>query len=81
MRSPPEPHDLGFTYRVRRSGEVEIFHRGRLASTLRGNASEDFKQEVQDETSAESQQLMARVTGNYRHGNERAASQHPRNRR
>jgi hypothetical protein len=24
---------------------------------------------------------MARVTGNYKHGNERAASQHPRNRR
>jgi hypothetical protein len=81
MQSPSEPHDLGFTYRVRKSGEVEIFHRGRLASTLRGNDAEDFKQEVQDEASAEAQQLMARVTGNYKHGNERAASQHPRNRR
>ena len=81
MQSQSEPHDLGFTYRVRKSGEVEIFQRGRLASTLRGRDAEDFKQEAQDESSAEAQQLMARVTGNYKHGNERAASQHPRNRK
>lgn len=81
MQIPSEPHDLGFTYRVRRNGEVEIFHRGRLASTLRGNEAEDFKQEARDEFSSEAQQLMARVTGNYKHGNERVASQHPRNRK
>jgi hypothetical protein len=81
MQNPSESPDLGFTYRVRKSGEVEIFHRGRLASTLRGNDAEDFKQEAQDEASAETQQLMARVTGNYKRGNERAAGQHPRNRR
>jgi len=27
------------------------------------------------------QQSMARLTGNYKHGNERTASTHPRNRR
>lgn len=81
MQEPGEPHDLGFTYRVRKNGDVEIFHRGRLASTLRGNEADDFKQEAEDQGSAETQQLMARVTGNYKHGNERAASHHPRNRR
>ena len=81
MQSSSESHDLGFTFRVRKNGDVEIFHRGRLASTLRGNEADDFKQEAQDEASAEAQQLMARVTGNYKHGNERSASQHPRNRR
>jgi len=81
MPSPPEAFDLGFTYRVRKNGDVEIFHRGRLASTLRGDDAEDFKQAAQDESSAQAQQLMARVTGNYKHGNERAASRHPRNRR
>ena len=81
MQSPPPAHDLGFTYRIRKNGEVEIFHRGRLASTLRGNDAEDFKLETGEEDSAEAQQLMARVTGNYKHGNERAASEHPRNRR
>ena len=81
MHSQPPAHDLGFTYRIRKNGEVEIFHRGRLASTLRGNDAEDFKLEAGEEDSAEAQQLMARVTGNYKHGNERTASEHPRNRR
>jgi hypothetical protein len=81
MQEPSDAHDLGFTYRVRKNGEVEIFHRGRLASTLRGRDAEDFKQEAADERSAEAQQLMAKVTGNYKHGNERNASKHHRNRR
>ena len=81
MQLPHEPHDLGFTYRVRKSGEGEIFHGGRLASTLRGHDAEDFKQEAPDERSTEAQQLMARVTGNYKHGNERKAGEHHRNRR
>lgn len=81
MQSPSDSGDLGFTFRIRKNGDVEVFHRGRLAATLRGNAAEDFKQEAQDARSPEAQQLMARVTGNYRRGNERAAGQHPRNRR
>jgi hypothetical protein len=81
MQDPVQSNDLGFTYRLRKNGDVEILHRGRLASTLRGNDAEDFKQEVGAEQSADAQQLMARVTGNYKHGNERQAASHPRNRR
>jgi hypothetical protein len=81
MNQSAENHDLGFTYRVRKNGDVEILHHGRLASTLRGNEAEDFRQEAQDEGTREAQQLMARVTGNYKHGNERQASQHSRNKR
>ena len=80
MEEPSPACDFGFTYRVRKDGAVEILHRGRLASTLRGNDAEEFKQEAVDETTAEAQQLMARITGNYKRGNERTASQHPRNR-
>ena len=74
-------HDLGFTYRTRKNGDIEILHRGRLASTLRGNDAKEFLSEVEASEDADAQQLMARVTGNYKHGNERFASQHPRNRR
>ncbi len=73
-----EGADLGFAYRVRKSGEVEIRHRGRVAAVLRGAAAADFL--ARAETGfAEAQQAMARVTGNYKHGNERAARRHPRN--
>ena len=82
MQDPLPSHDLGFTFRVRKSGDVEILHRGRLASTLRGAEAEDFRQAVgDDEGSDDAQQLMARITGNYKRGNERLAGEHPRNRR
>lgn len=73
--------DLGFTYRTRKNGDVEVMHHGRAASTLRGNAAADFLAEVEAADDSDAQQLMARVTGNYKRGNERLASQHPRNRR
>ena len=75
------PSDLGFTYRQRKGGAVEVLHRGRLASTLRGTEALDFLAEVESSEPSDAQQLMARLTGNYKHGNERLASDHPRNRR
>ena len=81
MEESIEQSDLGFTYRKRKGGEVEILHRGRRASTLRGRDAEEFMFEVEAYGVVEAQQLMARVTGNYKHGNERQAASHPRNRR
>ena len=71
----------GFTHRTRKSGDVEVLHRGRLAATLRGNAAVEFLSEVAGCNETAAQQLMARLTGNYKRGNERAAARHPRNRR
>jgi hypothetical protein len=71
--------DLGFTWRQRKNGDVEILHRGRLASTLRGNDAADFLAEAAGCEPTEMQPLMARITGNYKHGNERLAAEHPRN--
>ncbi|RVT47477.1 hypothetical protein [Rubrivivax albus] len=76
-----QPEDLGFRYRLRKGGEVEVTHRGRLAATLRGSQAAEFLAEAPDSTSPEAQQFMARLTGNYKRGNERQASNHPRNRR
>lgn len=73
--------DLGFTYRTRKNGEVELLHHGRVASTLRGSDAADFLAEVEVGEPSDAQQLMARVTGNYKRGNERLARQHARNRR
>lgn len=68
----------GFSFRVRKNGDVELLHRGRPAGVLRGAAAARFLVEVAEE---DPQELMARLTGNYRHGNERVARDHPRNRR
>ncbi|MBK6888311.1 MAG: hypothetical protein IPH03_18920 [Tetrasphaera sp.] len=67
----------GFTYAVTAAGEVVISHRGVTATTLRGRRAADF---LDDAESGDEQELMARLTGNYRRGNERTARNHPRNR-
>lgn len=67
----------GFTHEI--VGEdVVISHHGRRATILRGVAAHKF---LIDVAVGELQELMARVTGNYRHGNERTAKDHPRNQR
>ena len=67
----------GFEYRVRKNGDVEMLHHERPAGVLRGAAAARFLVDVENE---DPQELMARLTGNYRHGNERTAKNHPRNR-
>jgi hypothetical protein len=79
--SDQDSHDLGFSYRRRKNGDLQILHHGRVAAILRGTAAVDFLSEVAACEEHDAQQLMARITGNYKRGNERLASQHPRNRR
>ncbi|RCH64887.1 hypothetical protein DT019_30265 [Streptomyces sp. SDr-06] len=71
----PSPH--GFSYDVRPDGTVLILHHNRAASTLRGSRAEQFLAECE---AGDPQLVMARWTGNYKRGNERAARNHPRNR-
>jgi hypothetical protein len=67
----------GFSFVVREGGEVQISHHGRAATVLRGAAAARF---LADVDARDPQELMARVTGNYRRGNERVGKNHPRNR-
>ena len=70
------PSPSGFEYAVR-GGEVLITHHRTRAAVLRGPAARQFLDDVERE---DPQLLMARLTGDYRRGNERTARQHPRNR-
>jgi hypothetical protein len=47
---------------------VEVRHRGRRAATLRGASARAFLADVER---TDPQQVMARVTGQYKRGNER----------
>ena len=66
----------GFEYQVV-GDDVVIRHHGRRATTLRGTAARQFLVQVEDEDPHE---LMARLTGYYKHGNERESKTHLRNR-
>jgi len=67
----------GFSHVVRDDGEVQISRHGRAATVLRGTVAERFLVDVQNR---DPQDLMARLTGNYKRGNERMGKNHPRNR-
>lgn len=73
MGNAPE----GFDYTIHKDGTVVITHDGRRAGVLRGRRAADFLEDVE---TGDEQELMARLTGNYKHGNERTARNHPRNR-
>ncbi len=66
----------GFDYDVR-SEDVVISHHGQHATTLRGVRAAAFLEDVEKD---DPQELMARLTGNYRRGNEKVARNHARNR-
>ena len=67
----------GFAWEER-GAEVVITHHGNRATVLRGPRAAAFLEDVERD---DPQELMARVTGNYRRGNERRARNHPRNAR
>ena len=68
------PAPSGFSYQ--REGEtVAIYHHGRRATILRGAAAERFLADVERR---DPQELMARATGNYKRGNERAGKRSPK---
>ncbi|NKB54311.1 MAG: hypothetical protein GKR97_19230 [Rhizobiaceae bacterium] len=76
-----ETENLGFSYRKSKNGDVVISHHGHRATTLRGNKAANFLDDMDGVDLVSQQQEMARLTGNYRRGNERQAKQHPRNSR
>ena len=61
--------ELGYDFEVRKSGDVVIARHNRVVATLRGDAAERFLKKIE---AGDSQQVMARATGNYKRGNERA---------
>lgn len=71
----PRPH--GFAYAQHGDGSVVVTHHGREAAALRGGRAARFLAEV---GAGDEQLVMARWTGAYKHGNERTARNHPRNR-
>ena len=64
--------DLGFRWRARKDDEVEISREGRVVTILRGKEAQAFLPRAANASDAELQQRMARLTGNYKRGNERA---------
>lgn len=60
-----------FTYYANKEGKVFISWHGKQIKILRGKEAEKFLHTVQGSDRREAQLIMAKVTGNFKHGNER----------
>ncbi len=73
--------DLGFSFTVNKNNELEIRHHGKFATKFSNDKGVKVASQLEQSGFHEQQQLMARLTGNYKRGNERTAKKHNRNRR
>jgi hypothetical protein len=65
------PAPTGFDWTRTKDGRVRISHHGRVVTTLAGARADRFLARAKAASAEDAQHLMARATGNYRHGNER----------
>ena len=62
-----------FTYRITKDGKVFVHWHGRQIMILKGEAAEKFITAIAQADTQQAQLLMARVTGHFKHGNEKKA--------
>ncbi len=69
---------LGFSYKL--EGEFVMFYRhGKKIKQIKGFECQKFLEFIQKQSDQKIQIQIAKLTGNYRRGNERKAINHPRN--
>lgn len=60
-----------FSYKVSKDNKVFIYWYEKQVMILKGTQSEKFLAKMQSANSKEAQLIMAKVTGNFKHGNEK----------
>lgn len=65
--------ELVFSYRASKEGKVFISWYGKHVMTLKGKAAERFLARVEGLEQRAAQLVMAKLTGNFKRGNERQA--------
>jgi hypothetical protein len=60
-----------FSYRATKHGDVLVSWRGRVVTRLVGHPAQTLLERLQDAAPERVQHELARVTGNFKHGNER----------
>ena len=60
-----------FSYTVSKNNKIFIFWYEKQVMILKGKESEKFLAKVEKADTIESQLVMAKITGNFKHGNEK----------
>lgn len=67
----PDNPDEQFDYQITKDKKALIYWQGKLVVTLAGKNAEKFIRQIEGADDDEAQLIMARVTGNFKRGNER----------
>ena len=62
-----------FDYREGKDGKVFLFWEGKQVKILKGKEADKFLSKVESANAKEAQLIMAKLTGNFKRGNERDA--------
>lgn len=60
-----------FAYRISKDRKVFISWHGKQVTTLCGRRAEEFISDIENANEKDAQLIMARTTGNFKHGNEK----------
>ncbi|MFZ5354889.1 MAG: hypothetical protein ACOZCL_19485 [Bacillota bacterium] len=60
-----------FSYKVSKDNKVFIFWHGKQVMILKAKESEKFLSKIQNAEHKEAQLIMAKITGNFKRGNEK----------
>ena len=71
MANPDPLAGQPFSFQARADGSIVVRYHEAPIALLRGRAAERFARRIDGADAAAAQQLMARVTGNFKRGNER----------
>lgn len=64
--------DRPFSYQPSKDGTVRISYNNRVVTTLKGKDATKFLAKVERSEAVDQQLQMAKATGHFKHGNERA---------
>jgi len=63
--------DLKFRFAENKMGDMDIWHHGKLVTHFRANRAQKVLMQLEAKSFSQQQLLLARLTGNYKRGNER----------
>ena len=67
--------DKPFSYRQYKNGNVSVSYEGREVTILKGKNAQKFSSQIENANELEAQLIMAKITGNFKRGNERLAKE------
>lgn len=70
--------DEPFSYQASKDGKVLLYYRGKLVRTLNGEKATKFMAQIEDAGDTEAQLIMAKITGNFKRGNEKLSAKRSR---